>query len=66
MGRVPSVASKGGWKLCLAKPMQELTAYKAKVEAAEGGAAEPEKMNSRLHYCTRCSKFRLIIYFTQF
>ena len=33
--------------------MQELTAYNAKVEAAEEGAAEPEKMNSRLHYCTR-------------
>ena len=26
--------------------MQELTAYKAKVEAAEGGASEPEKMNA--------------------
>ena len=35
--------------------MQELAAYKAKVEAAEGGAAEPEKMNSRLHYCTKVS-----------
>ena len=32
----------------------------------EGGAAEPEKMNLRLPYCTRCSKFRLIIYFPRF
>ena len=46
--------------------MQELTAYKAKVEAAEGGASEPEKMNSRLHYCTRLPEDQIFVIVRRF
>ena len=46
--------------------MQELTAYKAKVEAAEGGASEPEKTNSRLHYRTRLADAQSFVIIKRF